>query len=181
MCAPHKKPRKVLKWLDKLRTSTLKTHNAATVAGKRASGGKRRPCKSPAVLIFCNKVKTVMFVTQLIDKHTRGLAYAKAAAAAEAADADAADGGDGASRSDAKSKPRAKGRAPLPPLTGATALHGQLPQAQREAVLAAFTRGDPQCSILVATDVAARGLHIPGLKYGECLPTDPSSHHPIVP
>ena len=62
MCAPHKKPRKVLKWLDKLRTSTLTAHNATVVAGKT---GKRRPCKSPAVLIFCNKVKTVMFVTQV--------------------------------------------------------------------------------------------------------------------
>ena len=49
----------MLKWLDKLRTSTLTAHNATVVAGKT---GKRRPCKSPAVLIFCNKV---MFVTQV--------------------------------------------------------------------------------------------------------------------
>ncbi|MEE4278523.1 MAG: ATP-dependent RNA helicase DbpA [Halieaceae bacterium] len=42
------------------------------------------------------------------------------------------------------------------------ALHGDLEQNERDAVLAQFANGS--CPVLVATDVAARGLDIPGLR-----------------
>ncbi|MEZ5546009.1 MAG: ATP-dependent RNA helicase RhlB [Lysobacteraceae bacterium] len=42
-------------------------------------------------------------------------------------------------------------------------LSGDVPQKKREALLARFQKG--QLEILVATDVAARGLHIDGIKY----------------
>jgi superfamily II DNA/RNA helicase len=42
---------------------------------------------------------------------------------------------------------------------GAAAIHGNLNQSQRLRVLAAFTEG--RTRVMVATDVAARGLHIP--------------------
>src|SRR5690606_12984809 len=41
-------------------------------------------------------------------------------------------------------------------------LSGDVPQKKREALLAKFQKG--QLEILVATDVAARGLHIDGIK-----------------
>ena len=43
----------------------------------------------------------------------------------------------------------------------ARALHGDLPQAKRERVLASFVDG--QTKVLVATNVAARGLHVDGI------------------
>ena len=42
-------------------------------------------------------------------------------------------------------------------------LSGDVPQKKRESLLKKFKDG--QCSILVATDVAARGLHIPSVNY----------------
>ncbi len=45
----------------------------------------------------------------------------------------------------------------------AAPLHADLPQAQRNATLQAFRRGTPP--ILVATDLAARGLDIPGITH----------------
>ena len=41
------------------------------------------------------------------------------------------------------------------------AMHGDVPQAQRESTLAAFRKGNLRC--IVATDVAARGLDIKGV------------------
>ncbi len=41
------------------------------------------------------------------------------------------------------------------------ALHGDIPQAQREKTLGRFRAGDIQ--VLVATDVASRGLDIPNV------------------
>ena len=40
-------------------------------------------------------------------------------------------------------------------------IHGDRSQPQREAALAAFRAG--HCRVLVATDVAARGLDVPGV------------------
>ena len=45
----------------------------------------------------------------------------------------------------------------------ALALHGELDQREREQTLVQFSQ--KSCSVLVATDVAARGLHIDGIKY----------------
>ena len=42
-------------------------------------------------------------------------------------------------------------------------LSGDVPQKKRETLLGRFTRGE--LSLLVATDVAARGLHIPGVSH----------------
>ncbi len=42
-------------------------------------------------------------------------------------------------------------------------LSGDVPQKKRESLLGRFTRGE--LSLLVATDVAARGLHIPGVTH----------------
>ncbi len=45
----------------------------------------------------------------------------------------------------------------------AQVLSGDVPQRKRQSLLARFTRGD--LPVLVATDVAARGLHIPGVSH----------------
>jgi superfamily II DNA/RNA helicase len=45
----------------------------------------------------------------------------------------------------------------------AALLHGERSQEEREAALADFRAG--KVAVLVATDVAARGLHIRGLPY----------------
>lgn len=44
----------------------------------------------------------------------------------------------------------------------ADAIHGDRPQVEREAALAAFTSG--RVRVLVATDVAARGIDVPGVR-----------------
>jgi ATP-dependent RNA helicase DDX5/DBP2 len=56
--------------------------------------------------------------------------------------------------------PREKSRAPLPPPLHrpALAIHGDKPQDERDWVLEQFKRGDQP--LLVATDVAQRGLDI---------------------
>ena len=46
---------------------------------------------------------------------------------------------------------------------GVVTIHGQMPQANRERAINSFRCGKD--SILIATDVAARGLHIKKLKY----------------
>ena len=45
----------------------------------------------------------------------------------------------------------------------AEAIHGDRTQSQRESALAAFRNG--KCRVLVATDVAARGLDIPNVAH----------------
>ena len=46
---------------------------------------------------------------------------------------------------------------------GAGILSGDVPQTKRQSLLADFTEG--RLSVLVATDVAARGLHVPGVSH----------------
>lgn len=45
------------------------------------------------------------------------------------------------------------------------ALHGDIPQTQREIALKGFKEG--KFSVLIATDVAARGLDIPSVDLGK--------------
>ena len=56
------------------------------------------------------------------------------------------------------------------------ALHGELDQRDRDQVLVRFVNGS--CSVLVATDVAARGLDIAGLSavINVDIPTDPEAY-----
>lgn len=56
----------------------------------------------------------------------------------------------------------------FPPIP-AEDIHGDRSQSQREAALAAFRSG--QCQVLVATDVAARGLDISGVSFAPTLHT----------
>ena len=53
---------------------------------------------------------------------------------------------------------------------------GDVPQPKREKLLKAFTEG--RCQVLVATDVAARGLHIPSVShvFNYDLPQDPEDY-----
>jgi ATP-dependent RNA helicase RhlE len=44
---------------------------------------------------------------------------------------------------------------------GAAAIHGNKSQGQRERALAAFRKGS--CPVLIATDIAARGIDVPGV------------------
>lgn len=59
---------------------------------------------------------------------------------------------------------------------GSRALHGDMEQRQRTSVMNAFRQGD--CDILVATDVAARGLDIPDVShvFNYHLPFDAKSY-----
>ena len=58
----------------------------------------------------------------------------------------------------------------------AVALHGDLDQREREETVVQFANGS--CQVLVATDVASRGLHIEGLPLVIAyeLPNDPAVH-----
>src|SRR5207302_4766484 len=56
---------------------------------------------------------------------------------------------------------------------GAVAIHGSRTQAQRERALAAFKSGRVQA--LVATDVAARGIHVDGVPC--VVHFDPAADH----
>jgi ATP-dependent RNA helicase RhlB len=53
---------------------------------------------------------------------------------------------------------------------------GDVPQPKREKLLKEFTEG--RCQVLVATDVAARGLHIPSVShvFNYDLPQDPEDY-----
>jgi ATP-dependent RNA helicase DeaD len=58
----------------------------------------------------------------------------------------------------------------------AEGIHGDLSQAKRDSVMGSFKRGDTE--ILVATDVAARGLDIDGIShiYNFDIPQDPDNY-----
>jgi superfamily II DNA/RNA helicase len=56
---------------------------------------------------------------------------------------------------------------------GASAIHGDLAQSQRERALARFAQGDQP--VLVATDVAARGIHVDDIDI--VIHSDPAEDH----
>ncbi|KAH9260287.1 hypothetical protein BASA81_001457 [Batrachochytrium salamandrivorans] len=99
VCAEHKKPRKLIRHVEK-------TH--AAEAQQRAYG---------PMIVFCNKIKTVLFVYEFLAKQELRV----------------------------------------------VALHGSMAQEKRTRALEDFRAG--KYCILVATDVAGRGLHIPNLKH----------------
>lgn len=53
-------------------------------------------------------------------------------------------------------------------LPNAQALHGDIAQSSREVTLDSFRKG--KINVLVATDVAARGLDIPEVSWAVCEP-----------
>ena len=57
-------------------------------------------------------------------------------------------------------------------------MHGELDKTQRQAVLAAFTRG--QLRVLVVSDVVARGLDVPecDVVFNLELPSSPGHYAP---
>ena len=112
ICAEHKKPRKLLKLLDSLLPEAAPSAAAAAAAAA--------PSAAARVLIFANKIKSVAFVTTLLQRH--GIV--------------------------------------------AEALSSRLSQAERDGLLRRFRAG--HLPVLVATDVAARGVHIDELKHVVC-------------
>jgi hypothetical protein len=151
VCAAHKKPRRALKWLAAVRSGSTNSSGGSN-RGSGSSGSTSGSTSSDSgstgsdvvpVLVFCNTISAVGAVSKLLAKHYGG--------------------GSGGG--------------------GVRALHGNMPQADREATLRAFVRGSAKpsshgshgshgshssgqgCHTLVATDVAARGLHMPRLQH----------------
>tara|TARA_B100000749_G_scaffold280891_1_gene280233 strand:+ start:6160 stop:7374 length:1215 start_codon:yes stop_codon:yes gene_type:complete len=58
----------------------------------------------------------------------------------------------------------------------ATKLHGDMEQAERESSLSRFR--DNQCNVMIATDVSARGIDVPGVSHviNYDLPDDPQNY-----
>lgn len=100
---------------------------------------ERREDPSTPILVFCNKISTVGIVSKQISKELRASAVA-------ATDVHKSGGYIGLGN-------------------GVAALHGKMPQCDREAALRSFAKPGGAISILVATDVAARGLHVPRLRH----------------
>lgn len=101
VCAEHKKPRKLVRFIDKVR------------AEEKKQGVRHRAL----MIIFCNKITTLKSVVSLLVKHQHRCAP----------------------------------------------LHSGIPQLKREKALSEFKAG--RMLILVATDVASRGLHVKHLRY----------------
>eukprot|EP01031_Cornospumella_fuschlensis_P032923 gene32923-39818_t len=114
ICAAHKRPRLLLKYLEKV-------HEQEKSVRQRSG-----------IIIFVNTIKALKFVQQLLTKQNSE------------------------GRSDSKKKD-------ITAVYKLAVLHGQLPQQRREEELNAFRSG--KVNILVATDVAARGLHIKRIRY----------------
>jgi len=98
VCAEHKKPKKLIKFLKNTWKKDVKKRHVTLV------------------LVFCNKIKTVIFVEQFLRKQNIKVA----------------------------------------------ALHGKIQQHIRTKVLNDFKAG--KTNVLIATDVAARGLHMKHLE-----------------
>jgi ATP-dependent RNA helicase DDX5/DBP2 len=117
ICAEHKKPRKLLRLIDSL----VHAHSVGSAAEHSSSSpSSSAPSRDSRILIFANKIKSVAFVTTLLQRHGHE----------------------------------------------AEALSSRLSQPERDNLLARFRRGE--LCILVATDVAARGVHIEGLRQVVC-------------
>jgi superfamily II DNA/RNA helicase len=104
-----------------------------------AAGKGRSP---PRAIVFVNRVKTASTLRRLL--------------------ADAAPLSAPVKPPPASSPASAPSLPPACPLR-VEALHGAMPQRERDAAVAAFRAG--KCHVLVATDVAARGLDVKGLPY----------------
>ena len=116
VAAEHKKPRKLLRLLEKLGHAS----SGGSAGGSAGGGGGGAAAAERRVLIFANKIKTASFVEQLLARHR----------------------------------------------VSAALLTSQLSQRAREAVLRRFAASEVE--VLVATDVAARGLHIDDLRHVVC-------------
>ena len=136
VCAEHKKPRRLMKLLEKIakggsehaeHADGAEPPTAAAAAVKSLQADKAPTAGKPAgeaageadrrVLIFANKIKAVSFIASLLCRH--GMRAAP--------------------------------------------LSSKLSQRERETTLKRFDEGSLR--VLVATDVAARGVHIDGLRY----------------
>ena len=156
VCAAHKKPRRALKWLTAVRSgsnssssssgsgsTSCSSSNSANVSSSNAANPGVVP-----VLVFCNTISAVGIVSKMLAKH-----YAYVSKSSGAKDTGLDDG---------------VGLQGVYSSSGVRALHGNMPQKEREAALRAFVQGNVgsrRCHTLVATDVAARGLHMPKLRH----------------
>lgn len=106
VCAGHKKPKKLLKTITKLRE-------------KEEQAGVRNP---GLCIIFFNKIKTLKFMKKFLSENLSGCKISRI-----------------------------------------SELHGQMPQFARDSALTNFRHG--KINTLLATDVAARGIHINNVAY----------------
>ena len=142
VCAEHKKPKKIVKHLEQI----MAQHRGDRV--------------KPRVIIFSNRIKTVRFLSKFLiqtlspkkgvprDDDPKYLKNPKGKA------------GPG-SKGDRGNPGENIHTTPAP--VRVVTLHGQRSQEERESAMRDFRSG--KANILVATDVAARGLHIRGLPY----------------
>ena len=106
ICAPHKKPRKLLRFIYKVRKEE-----------KSAGGGKQRAASS-RMLVFINQIATATFLLRYLKEHTS---------------------------------------------ESVGAIHSKMKQPDRDKVLRQFQSG--AVTLLVATDVLGRGIHLENLPY----------------
>ena len=136
VCAEHKKPAKLLKHLARAR-------QAASSAGER---------HAPRVLVFANRIKTVKFVAEFLRAQER---KQKLQLEEEEKKRNNKNKNKGSKSNNASSSSSSS--------TKIETLHGDRSQPERDAALAAFRAG--KVTVLVATDVAARGLDVSGLRH----------------
>ena len=165
VCANHKKPRRALKWLTAARSSSGSSGTSSNSADSSDSssadvssnGGAASSAVVP-VLVFCNTISAVGIVSKMLAKHYAYVSNSNSS------------GGKGAGGADGEGQVQGSYSS-----SGVRALHGNMPQKEREAALRAFVQGSNsnssggggsrKCHTLVATDVAARGLHMPKLRH----------------
>lgn len=141
VCAEHKKPRLLIHFIDRVRAQERQEN-----AGKR----QRDP-----MLIFCTHIKTVKFVYEFLVKQQISATPTKKTSGGSQQHSQ---------KPDSNNNNNNKRDQPIfGEKYGVGLLHGQMLQSDRERTLANFKAG--KLNILVATDVAARGVHIKNLKY----------------